>query len=148
MTDVTVRFKRLHPDFKLPKHATPGSAGMDMIACIDEPVTLLPGDRTAISLGCAVEVPVGYEIQVRPRSGLALKEGVTVLNTPGTIDADFRGTCKVILVNHSKEWVKIQPLDRVCQFVVCKLPSVSVEEVAELSDTERGQGGFGSTGKQ
>lgn len=86
MTDVTIKFKALHPEFKLPKQATPGSAGFDMIACIDTEIMLRPNERQAVSLGCSVEIPSGYEIQVRPRSGLALREGITVLNTPGTIN--------------------------------------------------------------
>lgn len=148
MTAVTVKFKKLHHSFVLPKQATKTASGFDMIACIDDPITLMPGARIAVSLGCSVEIPVGFEIQVRPRSGLALKEGITVLNTPGTIDSDYRGECKAILINHSNEWTTIRPLDRVCQFVVCPVPEVTVELAEELSTTERGAGGFGSTGKQ
>jgi dUTP pyrophosphatase len=146
-SDVKVKFKKLHPEFKLPKQATSGSSGFDMVACIDEKQMLLPGMRTTISLGCSVEVPEGFEIQVRPRSGLAIKEGITVLNSPGTIDSDFRGECKVILINHSSNWYNINPLERVCQFVVVEIPKVELELVTELTDTERGAGGFGSTGK-
>lgn len=144
---VKIKFKKLHHEFKLPVQATRGSSGLDMIACIDDPVTLMPGKRIAISLGCSVEIPEGFEIQVRPRSGLALKEGITVLNTPGTIDADFRGECKVILINHSGEFYVIRPLDRVCQFVVAEVPAVETELVETLTDTERGAGGFGSSGR-
>lgn len=144
---VNLKWKKLHPSFNLPKQATPGSSGLDMIACIDEDITLMPNQRIAVSLGCSVEIPEGWEIQVRPRSGLALKEGITVLNTPGTIDADFRGECKVILINHSTDWFKIRPLDRVCQFVVSQVPVVTHQLVSELSSTDRGTGGFGSSGR-
>lgn len=142
-----IKFKSEHPEFKLPTQATKGSAGFDMRACIDQPVTLMPKQRMLISLGCSVEIPEGYEIQVRPRSGLAIKEGITVLNTPGTIDSDYRGLCQVILINLSDNWFKIEPQDRVCQFVVQKVPEVELELVQELASTDRGTGGFGSTGK-
>lgn len=144
---VKIQFKKLHHSFKLPSKATKGSAGFDMIACIDEPLTLLPGQRTAISLGCSVEIPEGYELQVRPRSGLALKEGLTVLNAPGTIDSDFRGEVKAILINHSANWFKINPLDRICQLVPAALLEVELSLSEELTETERGAGGFGSSGK-
>lgn len=148
MNQPVIKFKKLHPDFKLPTKSTPGAAGYDMVACLDKKLTIHPGERALISLGCSVEIPVGYEIQVRPRSGLALKEGITVLNSPGTIDADYRGTVGAIVVNHSKDWVVINPLDRICQIVPAKLADVSFEMVNELEDTSRGNGGFGSTGKQ
>lgn len=148
MSETTVRFKSLRDDFKMPTYATPGAAGFDMRACIDNSVVLMPSERQAISLGCAVEIPEGFEIQVRPRSGLALKEGVTVINTPGTIDSDYRGECKVLLINHGTQPVTINPQDRVCQFVVQSVPKVKLVQVADVSETERGTGGFGSTGKQ
>jgi dUTP pyrophosphatase len=144
--NVNLKFKKLHHSFELPKQATSGSAGIDMRACMDDSVIIRPSERVAISLGCSVEVPEGFEIQVRPRSGLALKEGITVLNTPGTIDSDYRGECKVILINHSSNWFKVQPLDRICQFVVNEVPLVTTALVEELSSTDRGEGGFGSTG--
>jgi dUTP pyrophosphatase len=145
---VNVKFKKLHHAFTLPKQATKTASGFDMTACINEPLIVMPGQRVAVSLGCSVEVPVGYEIQVRPRSGLALKEGITVLNSPGTIDSDYRGECKAILINHSNQWFTVRPLERICQFVVCPVPEVTVELVDALSETERGTGGFGSTGQQ
>lgn len=146
-TKVKLRFKKLHPDFIVPKQATKGAAGLDMIACIDEPVTIMPGQRKLISLGCAVEIPEGFEVQVRPRSGLAAKEGITILNSPGTIDADYRGECKAIVINHGTEWYTVRPLDKVCQWVTAEVPEVECELVEELSVTDRGAGGFGSTGR-
>lgn len=143
---VNLKFKKLHPDFKVPKQATPGSAGLDMVACIDTEIQLMPGERTTISLGCSVEIPEGWELQVRPRSGLALKEGITILNTPGTIDSDYRGEVKAIVVNLGKQWFTIRPLDKICQVVASEVPVVTCELVDELSTTQRGEGGFGSTG--
>ena len=150
---VKIKFKPCHDLFKLPKKATPGSAGFDMLACIDEPVKMYEGQTVAISLGCSVEIPEGYEIQVRPRSGLALKQNITILNSPGTIDNDFRGTCMAIVhksFSPSLESITppfiINPGDRICQFIVNKLPEVELELAEELSDTQRGSGGFGSTG--
>jgi dUTP pyrophosphatase len=145
MTDVTIKFKALDSRFQLPTQGSPDAAGFDMRA-LDE-VMLMPGQRTLVPLGCAVEIPQGYEIQVRPRSGLALKNGITVLNSPGTIDADYRGPCGAILLNASQDAYLVAKDERVCQFVVAKVPTVAVEMATELSDTERGEGGFGSTGK-
>ena len=147
-TEVKLKWKKLHPDFKLPKQATVGSAGLDMIACINEPVTIMPGKRALISLGCAVEIPEGYCIDVRPRSGLALKEGITILNTPGLIDTDYRGPLGAIVVNLGEEWYTVRPLDKICQVTVAQVPVVESELVEELSSTDRGAGGFGSSGKQ
>jgi dUTP pyrophosphatase len=113
---------------------------------LDE-VLVLPGQRVLVPLGCAVEIPHGYEIQVRPRSGLALKHGITILNSPGTIDSDYRGPCGAIVLNTSQDAYNIAQDERVCQFVVAKVPTVQVELSVELTDTSRGQGGFGSTGK-
>lgn len=131
---------------QLPAYATPQSAGMDLRANLDEPVVLKPLERKLIKTGLYIALPEGYEAQVRPRSGLALKHGITVINTPGTIDADYRGEVKVGLVNLSKEPFTIQPGDRIAQMVVARHEVVEWEEVAELSDTERGAGGFGSSG--
>ena len=144
-----VLFKKLHPDFKIPTQATDGAAGFDMRACLDpgqESIILTKGKQLAISLGCSVEIPSGFEIQVRPRSGLALKNGITVLNSPGTIDSDYRGECKAILINHSDEPFVIKSGDRICQWVVAELPYIHLEMVDNLSETDRGEGGFGSTG--
>ena len=135
--------KSKHP---LPHYATTQSAGMDLRANLDEPITLKSLDRTLVKTGIFMELPAGYEAQVRPRSGLAFKKGITVLNTPGTIDADYRGEVGVILVNLSNEDFVVEDGERVAQMVIAKHEQTSWEEVEELIDTERGAGGFGSTG--
>jgi len=140
-----LKFKALSEHFALPKKAFPSDAGLDMKAC--EEMTLEPGDIKAVSLGCSIEIPEGFEIQVRPRSGLALKSGITVHNSPGTIDASYRGECKVILFNAGKAPFKVDVGDRICQFVVMALPSVEVALSKSLTRTDREEGGFGSTGK-
>ena len=129
-----------------PAYATSQSAGMDLRANLESPITLNPMERAMIPTGLYIELPVGYEAQVRPRSGLAAKHGITVLNTPGTIDADYRGEIKVILVNLSSEPFEIQHGERIAQMVIAKHETVQWEEVEVLSDTERGAGGFGSSG--
>jgi dUTP pyrophosphatase len=147
MTDtVGVRIKRLaHGEgLVLPAYATHGAAGMDVLAAED--VTLAPGARHAVATGFSVAIPEGYEIQVRPRSGLALKHGISVPNTPGTIDSDYRGELKVILVNLSAEPFQIARGDRIAQLVLAPVTQAAWHEVAELDDTARGAGGFGSTG--
>lgn len=131
----------------LPSYATPGAAGMDLRANIEEPVVLKSLERAMIPTGLFIELPVGYEAQVRPRSGLAIKHGVTCLNTPGTIDADYRGEIKVILINLSTEDQTIEPGDRIAQMVVQQVDRVEWLLVHELEETERGAGGFGHTGK-
>jgi dUTP pyrophosphatase len=128
----------------LPAYATSGAAGMDVLAAED--VTLPPGGRHAVASGFAVAIPPGYEIQVRPRSGLALKHGITVPNTPGTIDSDYRGELKVILINLGDEPFAIHRGDRVAQLVLAPVTQAAWSEVAELDETARGAGGFGSTG--
>lgn len=132
----------------LPSAASAGAAGLDLMAAVpaDAPVTLAPGARTAVPTGFAIALPEGYEAQVRPRSGLALKSGVTVLNTPGTVDADYRGEVKVILVNHGIEPFRIARGDRIAQLVVAPVIRVDFVEVDHLDATPRGAGGFGSTG--
>lgn len=135
----------------LPAYETIGSAGMDVRAMLADSVVLKPGERVIIPTGLYVEIPVGYEIQVRPRSGLAFKKGVTVLNTPGTIDSDYRNQIGVILINLGAEDFTIEPGDRIAQLVLNQVPQInwiSVNSVEELSSTDRGLGGFGSTGKQ
>lgn len=132
----------------LPAYATLGSSGMDIRASIAEPMVLQPSERVLVPTGLFVEIPLGYEIQIRPRSGLAIKQGITCLNTPGTIDADYRGEIKVILINLSSEPQTIHPADRIAQMVVQKVEVVQWVPVAELNESERGAGGFGSTGKQ
>ena len=134
--------------FDLPRYATPLSAGMDVRADIDEAVVLRPLERAMIPTGLYVELPAGYEMQIRPRSGLAAKHGITVLNSPGTIDADYRGEIRVILVNLSNEEFRIEAGERIAQMVVARHEQVEWELAEELSDSERGAGGFGSTGKQ
>ena len=130
----------------IPHYATEGAAGADVSACLSAPVTLRPGEYKAIPTGLFMEIPEGYEVQVRPRSGLALKHGITVLNAPGTIDSDYRGEVKVILINHSSEAFTIQNGDRIAQIVVARVHRLPFVEVDDLSATERGEGGFGSTG--
>ncbi len=130
----------------LPHYETIASAGMDLRANITEPVTLKPLERAIIKTGLFIELPVGYEAQVRPRSGLAAKKGITVLNAPGTIDADYRGEVGVILVNLSNDDFIIENGERVAQMVIAKHERAEWEEVTELSETSRGEGGFGSTG--
>ena len=130
----------------LPNYETEGSAGMDLRANITESVTLGPLERAMIPTGIFIELPLGYEAQVRPRSGLAAKRGLTCLNSPGTIDADYRGELKVILVNLSKETQIIEPAERIAQMVIAKHERVVWSEVTVLSETVRGTGGFGSTG--
>jgi dUTP pyrophosphatase len=132
----------------LPAYETIGSAGLDIRAFIEETITLNPFERKLIKTGLFLEIPVGYEAQVRPRSGYALKNGVTVLNSPGTIDADYRGEVGVILINLSQEKVEIHSGDRIAQLVFAKVEQAEWTEVETLSETERGAGGFGSTGKK
>ena len=136
-----------HSRFSLPEYQTPLSAGMDLRANIKESISLEPLQRALVPTGLYVELPAGYEMQIRPRSGLAAKQGITVLNAPGTIDADYRGEIKVILVNLSPDTVIINDGERVAQAVVARCEQVEWESVDELSSTERGEGGFGSTGK-
>ena len=132
--------------FENPFYATPLSDGMDLKANVDEPVVIAPLERAMIPTGLFIELPEGYEAQIRPRSGLAAKFGITVLNTPGTIDADYRGEIKVILVNLSKEPFTVQRGERIAQMVVAEHKRVEWEDAKELSQTARGEGGFGSTG--
>lgn len=130
----------------LPEYATALSAGMDLRANIDRPVEISPMSRTLVPTGLYIELPAGYEAQIRPRSGLALKKGITVLNSPGTIDADYRGEICVILANMSSETVVIEDGERICQMVVAEHATVRWNEVSDLSETVRGEGGFGHTG--
>ena len=142
-----IRIKNLsrHP---LPEYATVASAGVDLRANIDEPVTLQPMQRRLVPTGLFIELPVGYEAQIRPRSGMALKHGITVLNTPGTIDADSRGEIGVILINLSDQAFTIQDGDRICQMVIAKHEQAQWIETNQLNETERGDGGFGHSGKK
>ena len=133
--------------FALPEYQTPLSAGLDIRANLAENITLSPVERAMVPTGLFVELPEGYEMQIRPRSGLAAKHGITVLNSPGTIDADYRGEIKVILVNLSNTPFTIEPGERIAQMIVARYEQVAWQAVESLSETERGAGGFGSTGK-
>lgn len=141
------QFRRLRADAVLPRYMTEHAAGMDLTAAIDGPVVIAAGERAAVGTGLAVALAPGYEGQVRPRSGLASKHGVTVLNAPGTIDADYRGEVIVLLVNLGGDAVAIEPGMRIAQLVIAPVAQVEVEEVGELPATVRGAGGFGSTGR-
>lgn len=132
----------------LPRYESEQAAGMDIRCHISEAITLQPMERRLIPTGLFIELPVGYEAQIRPRSGLALKRGLTVLNTPGTIDADYRGEIGVILINLSGEAQTIEPGERICQMVIARHETPEVVEVTELSATERGEGGFGHSGRK
>lgn len=143
---LTVQFARLRPDVALPRYATEDAAGLDLTAAIDAPIELAPGARTLVPTGLRMALPRGYEGQVRPRSGLAIKFGLTLLNSPGTIDADYRGEVSVILVNFGQERVTISPGDRIAQLVIAPVVHVAIRVVETLDETNRGQGGFGSTG--
>ncbi len=133
-------------DISLPAYATEQSAGMDLCAAIDAPITLQPGDSGMIATGLAIALPAGFEAQIRPRSGLAAKNAVTVLNSPGTIDADYRGEIKIILINHGHDPFIIERGMRIAQMVVARHATVQWSELETLSETSRGSGGFGSTG--
>ncbi|RKZ21272.1 dUTP diphosphatase [bacterium] len=139
-----IKVKRLDPDLPLPRKATEGSSGFDIYSRVDQVIN--PGEIKGIPAGIVLEIPEGYEVQVRPRSGLALKHGIGILNSPGTIDSDYRGEVVVILFNFSKEPFAIKKGDRIAQIVPVKLPEVKLIEADSLTDTSRGSGGFGSTG--
>jgi dUTP pyrophosphatase len=141
---MTVRFKRLHPLAVLPQYAHPGDAGMDL--CASEAVLLAPGHSALVRTGLVMELPPDTEAQVRPRSGLALRHSLTLLNAPGTIDAGYRGEIGVILINHGQAPFQVEPGMRIAQMVVAPVLRVRIEEVVAVSDTARGAGGFGSTG--
>jgi dUTP pyrophosphatase len=146
---LVLQIHRLRPEAAEPRYASDGAAGLDLSAALAAPLTLQPGERTAVPTGWALALPSGHEGQVRPRSGLALKRGITVANAPGTIDEDYRGELAVLLVNLSREPQVIAPGDRIAQLVIAPVTHVAVVEVAHassLGDTARGAGGFGSTG--
>lgn len=134
-------------DLPLPQYQTELSAGMDIPANVESAITLQPGERQLIATGLYLEIPPGYEMQIRPRSGLALKHGITVLNSPGTVDADYRGEIKVLLINHSQEPFQISKGDRIAQMVLAKHEVISWEVTSNLNPSERGEGGYGSSGK-
>lgn len=130
---------------ELPRYMTDGSAGMDLYAALEQAISLAPGDTTLVPCGFAIAIPRGYEGQVRPRSGLALKHGLSIPNAPGTIDSDYRGEVGVILINLGREAIRIEPDSRIAQLVICPVVQASMEEVEDLDDTTRGEGGFGHT---
>jgi dUTP pyrophosphatase len=149
MTDgVTVRIRRLREGVELPRYMSERAAGLDLAAALDAPVVLNPLERALIPTGLAVSLPEGYEAQIRPRSGLALRLGLTLLNTPGTIDADYRGQIQLIVINLGNEAVTIETGERLAQMVVARVARVEWTEVDSLDETDRGSGGFGSTGSK
>ncbi|RLB51004.1 MAG: dUTP diphosphatase [Deltaproteobacteria bacterium] len=143
----TLRVRVLTEGAQVPRYATSGAAGLDLSACLDAPLTLAQGGRAMVPTGIAVALPPGHEGQVRPRSGLAARHGITVTNAPGTIDEDYRGEIKVLLVNLGDEPYTLESGERVAQLVVAPITRVSIREVEELDETPRGAGGFGSTGR-
>jgi dUTP pyrophosphatase len=148
--EITIKFKRLSEAFNnihLPSYSTEGSAGMDIRAAMEDPVTIKPMEVEMIPTNLSVEIPEGFEIQVRPRSGLAAKHGIGILNSPGTIDSDYRGEVKIILINFSKKDFIIQPGERIAQLILAKVYKARLEETEELNNSKRGEGGFGHTGK-
>ncbi|ANT64467.1 MULTISPECIES: dUTP diphosphatase [Prosthecochloris] len=144
---IKVRIVRVNQKAVLPAYATPHAAGMDLVACLDSPLQIEPMQNALVPTGFCIELPEGYEAQLRPRSGLALKHSVTLPNTPGTIDADYRGEVKVILMNLGTEPFMVCHGDRIAQMVVTRYEHVTLDEVGELSETVRGSGGFGHTGR-
>tara|TARA_B100000427_G_scaffold35837_1_gene25988 strand:+ start:40 stop:477 length:438 start_codon:yes stop_codon:yes gene_type:complete len=144
---VKVLLKKLDPKVLLPSYKTKGSSGMDLMAFLKEPIRILPNTSCLIPTGISIAIPEDVEIQIRPRSGLAAKSNISVLNTPGTIDSDYRGELKIILFNHGKKDFIVNNNDRVAQMVLMPILKIDFEEVNELPETMRGSGGFGSTGK-
>ncbi len=146
MKKIELKIEKLTHCLGLPEYKTSGAAGMDLVASINEPITLKPLERKLIPTGLKIEVPVGYEAQIRPRSGLSIKHGITLINCTGTIDSDYRGEVCVPLVNLSNENYTINPSDRIAQMVIAEYAKAEIEVVQTLSETQRGEGGFGSTG--
>ena len=143
---IKILIKKLTKEVKLPNYKTVGSSGMDIVANINNEITIQPGEKKLIPTGILVAIPNNYEVQIRPRSGLAIKNGISILNTPGTIDSDYRGEIKVILINLGKDTFKIKNGDRIAQMVLCPIVKAKFEEVDKLPNSLRGRGGFGSTG--
>jgi len=146
----TLRVHKMRADAVVPRYKTSGAAGMDLAACLDAPLVIAPGGTARVPTGLQIALPEGHEGQVRPRSGLAARHGVTVLNAPGTIDEDYRGEVQVLLINHGSEAFTIDPGDRIAQLIVAPVTHVAIdvaEEESALGGTERGDGGFGSTGR-
>ena len=147
MTTPRVQFRRLRPDAIVPRYQTADAAGMDLHAALDEPMRVEPGASVAVPTGLAMAIPRGYEGQVRPRSGLARNHAVTLTNSPGTIDADFRGPIMVLVINHGREPFVIENGHRIAQLVIAPIVQAEIDVVDELDETARGSGGFGSTGR-
>ena len=145
---IKILVKRLSKEVSLPKYETTGSSGMDLSANINTNINIDPGKTAIIPTGLAISIPKGFEVQIRPRSGLAAKQKISVLNTPGTIDADYRGEIKVILINLGKDSFEVEKGSRIAQMVVCPVVQAQLKEVNDLSETDRGKGGFGSTGSK
>ena len=144
---LVVRIQRLRAGAQIPQYMTEHAAGADLVACLEQPeITIRPGERVLVGSGCAIELPVGYEAQVRPRSGLALNHGITCLNSPGTIDSDYRGEIKAILINHGQEPFRIARGHKIAQMVIARHEQAELVELDALTDSARGAGGFGSTG--
>jgi len=144
---IKIQIKKLFNTVSTPKYETSGSSGMDIAAHIENNIKINPGEKALVATGFSIAIPRGYEVQIRPRSGLAAKKSITVLNSPGTIDADYRGEIKVILINLGKEKFVVKNGERIAQMVVCPVDQANLDEVKELSDTARGSDGFGSTGQ-
>ena len=143
---IKILIKKLTKEVKLPNYKTVGSSGMDIVANISNEITIQPGEKKLIPTGILIAIPNNYEVQIRPRSGLAIKNGISILNTPGTIDSDYRGEIKVVLINFGKDIFKIKNGDRIAQMVLCPIVKAKFEEVDKLPNSLRGRGGFGSTG--
>jgi len=143
---IQVKIKKLHPQAVIPAYMTEHAAGLDLCTVIEAPVVLAPGERTLLPTGLAMEIPPGFEGQVRPRSGLALKKGISLVNSPGTIDADYRGEIGIIIINHGAEPVEFLPGDRVAQLIIAPVTQAILVEADELNDSVRSSGGFGHTG--
>ena len=144
---VKILVKKFDKNIRLPSYKTSGASGMDLVAFIKHKITINPGNRATVPTGISLVIPKNYEIQIRPRSGLAAKKGVSVLNTPGTIDSDYRGEIKIILINLSKKPFIIKSGDRIAQMILCPVAKIKLKEVKNLPKTSRGKAGFGSTGK-
>jgi dUTP pyrophosphatase len=151
MENINIKIKRISKDYNdipIPEYATEGSAGMDIRAALKEPLIIKKGEVVMVPTNLSVEIPMGYEIQVRPRSGLAAKHGIGVLNSPGTVDSDYRGEIKIILINFGKDDFTIQKGDRIAQLIVSRVFRAAFSEESSLNESKRGSGGFGHTGKE
>lgn len=148
MSDVVVSLKKLHPSARIPRYMSDLAAGVDLCAVLGQSITLPPGERCLVPTGLAIALPEGYEAQIRPRSGLALRDGITLVNSPGTIDADYRGELKVIVINHGQQNVVIEHGERIAQMVIAPVVQVKFEQVESLDVTARDSGGFGHTGRE